>query len=177
MQSSGVLADGLVKSLALDLGNLELLGRGLTAAVGGGKGTGTPGGATVDLGQVGQLGKGVGVAQGDVDDAVVGEGGQGGDGGGLLAAAEGGGGDEEAGELAVEGTLLPLGTGVVPEGLPLGGEVSVPGGDTDQEGIVLGQLGWVVEDGDVRWLGGSVHLGQDFLREGLGNPILREFTY
>jgi hypothetical protein len=114
-----MLLDGEGEVLALDLGNLELLGGGLAGAVATGEGAGTPGGATVDLSQVGELGEGLGVAERDIDDAVVGEGGEGGEGGRLLATTEGAGGDEETTELAVEATSSPLSTGTVPEGLML----------------------------------------------------------
>lgn len=113
---SGAL-DGVVKGLTLDGGNLELLGRGLAGAVGGRKGAGTPGRATVDLAQVGQLGEGLGVAERNKVNAVVGEGGQGGEGGRLLAAAEGAGRDEDAGLLAPVATGGPDLASLVPEGL------------------------------------------------------------
>lgn len=172
MQSTQTLGHGLVKGLALDLGNLELLGRGLTAAIASCEGTGAPGGASVDLGQVGQLGKGLGVAQGHVDDAVVGQRRHGGEGGGLLAAAGRGRGDEQAGVLAVEGARLPLAARVVPKGLPLRGEVAVARGDANQKGVVLGQRGRVRQRLDVGGLGGRVHLGEDFLGEGLRDSVV-----
>jgi hypothetical protein len=53
--------------------------------------------------------------------------------------------------------------------LPLGGEVSVTGGDAEEEGIVLGE-GLRGGDGDVG-LGGGVHLGEDLLRERLGDLV------
>lgn len=53
--------------------------------------------------------------------------------------------------------------------LPLGREVSVTGRDTEQEAVVLEELLGVVEGRDVGILGGSVHLGQDILRERLGD--------
>lgn len=55
--------------------------------------------------------------------------------------------------------------------LPLGGEVAVTGGDTEQEGIVLEEGGGVGQDGDVRRLGRGVHLGQDLLGEGLRDLV------
>jgi len=57
--------------------------------------------------------------------------------GALLSTALGAGSDEEAGVFAPVGTGLPLAAGGVPEGLPLGGEVSVAGGDAEEEGVVL----------------------------------------
>ena len=65
--------DGVVEGLALDGGNLELLGGGLAGAVAGGEGAGTPGRAAVDLAQVGQLTEAFGVTQRDKLDAVVGK--------------------------------------------------------------------------------------------------------
>lgn len=171
MQSTLALGDRLVKGLALDLGDLELLGRGLAAAVAGREAARAPGRATVDLGEVGQLAESGGVAQGHVDNAVVGEGGHGGEGGGLLAAAGGGGGDEEPRVLAVEAARLPLTASAVPEGLPLGGEVAEARGDAEQEGVVAGQRGRVGQRLDVGGLGGRVHLTQDLFGEGLGDPV------
>ena len=71
-------------------------------------------------------------------------------------------------------------TGLVPEGLPLSGEVTVTlgqtldrillardvdrisySGDTKQDAIVLLEGLWVVEGGNGGVLLGSVHLGQD----------------
>lgn len=53
--------------------------------------------------------------------------------------------------------------------LPLGGEVSVSGGDAEEESIVGLEGGGILEEGDVSGLGGSVHLGEDVLGEGLGD--------
>lgn len=108
---------GIVEGLALDGGNLELLGRGLARAIRGSKRAGAPGRAAVDLAQVRQLSKGLGVSQRDVDDAVVRERGQGSEGGRLLAAAKGAGGDEEAGFLTPEAARGPDSTSLVPESL------------------------------------------------------------
>lgn len=48
-----------------------------------------------------------------------------GEGGGFLASSGGGGADEDADVFAPVATVLPLAAGLVPEGAPLGGEVSV----------------------------------------------------
>lgn len=117
MQSAAL--DSVVKVLALDGGNLELLGRGLARAVGPGKGARAPGGAAVDLAQVGHLGKRLGVAEGHELDAVVGEGRHGGEGRRLLAAAEGAGRDEEAGLFAPVAAAGPDAAGFVPESLQI----------------------------------------------------------
>lgn len=121
------------------------------------------------LAQVGQLAKGLGVAQRHVADAMVGQRRHRRDGRGLLATTGAGGADEEAGELAVEGAGLPLAAGAVPEGLPLRGEVAVARGNAEEEAVVLGERGGVREDLDVRGLGGRVHLGEDLVGERLGD--------
>lgn len=69
----GDLLDGVVEELAVKSGNLELQSGSRPRAVCAGKGTSTPWRATVDLGQVRELGKGGGVTKGNEDDAVVGE--------------------------------------------------------------------------------------------------------
>lgn len=107
MQSAGSPGNGLVEVLALDGGDLELEGGGLPGAVAGGIGASTPGAAAVDLGEVAQLGEGLCVAKGHVDDAVMGEGGHGSDGRRLLAAARAGGRDEDTGMLAVVAAAGP----------------------------------------------------------------------
>ena len=135
------------------------------------KGTSTPGATTVDLVQVGQLTEGGLVAQRNVDQAVVGKSTHGSESSGLLATTQGTGRDEETGVLAPVATSGPDTTGLVPEGPPLSGEVTVAGGDTEEESIVSGEL--VRSHHGVGGLGGSVHLGQDILGEGLGDPIAR----
>lgn len=97
----------------------------------------------MDLAQVGELTEGLGVTKRHVNHSVVSQGGHGSKGGRLLTTSGRGSGDEQTSELAVETTSLPLGTGSIPEGLPLSREVSVAGGDADQKGIVLGQSGGV----------------------------------
>ena len=52
--------------------------------------------------------------------------------------------------------------------LPLGGEVSEAGGDAEEEGVELGEVGGC-EDG-VGGLGGCVELLEDVLGEGLCDP-------
>lgn len=51
--------------------------------------------------------------------------------------------------------------------LPLSGEVTVTGGDTEDEAIVVSEL-CGLEDGVVG-LGGCVHLGEDVLGQSLGD--------
>jgi hypothetical protein len=71
----------------------------------------------VNLGEVGDVGESLGVAEGNVDDAVVSQGGHGREGSGLLTTAGSSSGDEEAGLLAPVATGGPDSTGLVPEGL------------------------------------------------------------
>lgn len=169
MQSTSVLGNGLVEVLSLDLGELKLLGRGLARTVATSEGTGTPGATTANLREVSQLAESLGITEGNVDDAVVGEGGDGVLSSGLLTTTLRSGRDEDTSHLAPEATGSPLLAGHVPEGLPLGGEVSVTGGDTQKEGIVALEDGGVIEGRDVGGLGRSVHLGEDVLGEGLGD--------
>lgn len=101
--------------------------------------------------------------------------------------------------LAPESSRLPLSTSRVPEGFPLGGEVSISSvkqemleldqtkekkkkkrgtkrkeysrRDSKQKRIILLQRLGVVNDGILGSLTRCVHLGQDFLRESLGNLV------
>lgn len=121
----------------------------------------------MNLTQVGQLAENRLVAERDVDQAVVSKGAHGSKGSRLLATAQGGGRDEETGILAPVATGGPDAAGLVPESLPLGGEVTVASGDTDEDGIVFEEnLGF---GNRVRGFGGSVHFGQDLVGEGLGD--------
>jgi hypothetical protein len=70
---------------------------------------------TVDLCQVGQLGEGVFVAEGNVDETVVHECGQRVGDGDFLSTALGTGGDEDTAHLALESAFAPEGAGGVPE--------------------------------------------------------------
>jgi hypothetical protein len=63
LRSEGNLGNGLVKGLALDRGDLELQGRRLARAVAAGKRACSPRAASVDLGEVGELGKGTRVSE------------------------------------------------------------------------------------------------------------------
>lgn len=132
------------------------------------EGTSTPGATTVNLLEVGKHREGGLVTERHVDEAVVSESAHGGNDGGLLATTEGAGGDEDTGILSPVTTGGPDGAGLVPKGLPLSREVTVARRDTEQDGIVLQKVlrlgNWVVR------LGRGVHLGQDLLRECLGDP-------
>jgi hypothetical protein len=52
--------------------------------------------------------------------------------------------------------------------LPLSGEVTVAGGDTENETIIVSEV--VGSKDRIVGLGGRIHLGQDLLGESLGNP-------
>jgi hypothetical protein len=132
------------------------------------EGTSTPGATTVNLVQVAQLGEDGLVAQRNVDEAVVGESAHRGKGSRLLTTTLSTGRHEETGVLAPEATGGPNTTGLVPEGLPLGREVTVTGGDTEQNSVEGEEVGGL--NNGVASLGRSVHLAQDFLVEGLGDP-------
>lgn len=112
------------------------------------------------------------VAQWHVDEAVVGEGAHGSQAGALLATTLSTGGDEETSVLAPEASLLPLLASPVPESLELGGEVSVTGRDTEEDTVELLEDRGVLKDGDIGSLGAGVHLLEDFLGKGLGDPVL-----
>lgn len=150
-------------------GNPQLELRGLAGAVTAGKGTSAPGGATVNLVQIGKVGECGLVAQWHVDEAVVGEGAHGSQAGALLATTLSTGGDEETSVLAPEASLLPLLASPVPESLELGGEVSVTGRDTEEDTVELLEDRGVLKDGDIGSLGAGVHLLEDFLGKGLGD--------
>lgn len=122
----------------------------------------------MDLLKVGKEGEGGLVTQRDVDEAVVSESAHGGNDGGLLTTTHGTGGNEDTGVLAPVATGGPDGAGLVPEGLPLSREVTVTGGDTEENGIVLQEIGGL--NNGVAGLGGGVHLGQNLLRESLADP-------
>lgn len=136
-----------------------------------GEGTGAPSATTADLAVVTEEVECGLVAKRDVDDAVVGEGAHGSESSALLSTTLGAGRDEQASVLAPEAAGLPLTAGPVPEGPPLGGEVAVAGGDAHQEGIVLCEDGGVGDLRDGGVLGGSVHLGEDLIGEGLGDAV------
>lgn len=92
-----VRLDDLSKVLAVELRNRELVLGRLAGAVAAGNGTCTEWPSTVDLAETAEL---LGLeADGDVDDAVVREEGDGGECRGLLATVLGAGGDEDGREL------------------------------------------------------------------------------
>jgi hypothetical protein len=122
----------------------------------------------VDFVEVAELAEDSLVAEGNVDEAVMSESAHGSKSSRLLATTLGTGGDEETSVLAPVATGGPDATGLVPESLPLGREVTVTGRDTEQNGIVCKEFRGL--NNRVIGLGRSVHLGQDFITEGLGDP-------
>lgn len=114
------------------------------------------------------------------------EGAQSGDSSGLLATTKGTTANKETSILSPETTYRrqsttisysqlgspchltrsPESASLVPEGLPLSGEVSVPRGNAKDESIIFLKLLNVGENWDGR-LGGSMHLLQNLFREGL----------
>lgn len=125
----------------------------------------------MDLLEVGKQREGGLVAQRHVEETVVRESAHSSNGGRFLTTTESAGGDEETGVLAPVATGGPDRAGLVPEGLPLSGEVTVTGGDTQQDGVVLQEV--IGLNDRVAGLGRGVHLGQDLVGESLGDPTKR----
>jgi hypothetical protein len=143
---------------------------------------------TVYLLQVGQKRENVLVAERNKNDTVVGQRRERGVDGHFLPSARGTGGNKDTGVLASEGTTSPETTRGIPEDLrrigrsvhdilsigrggylPLGGERTITGRDTEEEAIVVVEVARS-EDGVIR-LGGGVKLGQDFGAESLLDPV------
>jgi hypothetical protein len=110
------------------------------------------------------------VSEGNVDESVVGKGAHSSKSSRLLTSTLGASGDEETSVLAPVRSLGPLLASLVPESLPLSGEVAVTCWDSKKHSIVLLEDGWVREGLDVGGLRGSVHLGEDIFGKGLGDP-------
>lgn len=109
------------------------------------------------------------VSERDVDNAMVRECGQGGNGGGLLSATRSCSRNKYTGILAPKCTSCPELSCGIPEGLPLGWEITVTSWDTKQECVIVREdvgcnYGYV-------WLGWGIHLCQDFLRQRLGDSV------
>lgn len=77
----------------------------------------------------------------------------------------GGGRDEDAGVFAPVATGLPLLACLVPESFPLGREVTITGGDAEEEGVI-GLEGVGSDERNGGGLAGCVHFGEDFAGEG-----------
>lgn len=158
-----------VEGLALNLGNLKLKRGGLPAAVRTSEATCTPRRATVDLREVSELLEGVGVAKRNEDQAVMDEGGHDAKVGTLLTTACAGSRNEGTNEFACEGTTLPKLSGRIPEGLELSWPRAITSADTDEEAVVLWEIGRG-DNGVVRFSGG-VHLREDLLGQSLRNLV------
>jgi hypothetical protein len=110
----------------------------------------------------------------------------------LLTTALSARGYENAGIFPMISSRCPLLACLVPEGLPLGGEVTVsggrrmlgmwifkggardiPGGDTKEERVEGLELRRVGEGFDVCRFGGCVHFGEDFVGEGLCDSAVK----
>lgn len=136
-----------------------------------GEGTSAPSATTADLTVVPKKVESSLVAQWHVNDTVVSKSAHGSKSSALLSTSLGTSRHEKARVLAPEAAGLPLLAGVIPEGPPLRREVAVAGGNAHKEGIVLLEDRGVGDLGDRGVLGGSVHLGQDFLGESLGDAV------
>lgn len=137
-----------------------------------GKSSGAPWATPTDLGQVGEQGEGGLVSKWDVDDTVMSKCAQSIDNSGFLSSSWSRGRDKDAGILTPVASRLPLLAGRIPECLPLRREISVAGGNTEQEAVVsLESIGG--SERDIGVLGGGAHLGKHFLRECFTNSGLR----
>ena len=142
---------------------------------------------TVYLLQVGQERENGLVAERNKNDTVVRQCREGGINSHFLPSTRSAGGNENTGILASEGPASPETTGGIPEGLqrigrsahdtlsmrhgshlPLGGEGTISGRDTEEEGIVFVEVARS-ERGIIR-LGRGVKFGQDFGAESLSDP-------
>lgn len=128
----------------------------------------TPRASTSDLRKVGQDREARLVAQRDVDDAVMRQGRQSSNNRALLSTTWSTSRDKDTSILSPVCARSPLTSSRIPECLPLRGEVTITGGDTEEESVVLLEGGGV-DDGDVGGFGWCVHLGENFLGEGLGD--------
>ena len=130
-----------------------------------GESTSTPWSTTTDLRNIAKKGKDGLVPKRDVDHTVVRKRAHGSNSRALLSTAHSTSGDEQTRVLAPKATILPLAASLIPEDLPLSGEVAVPGRDTEEEGVVLLHCLWVRERRDFVGFGRDVHLGQDVFGE------------
>lgn len=122
----------------------------------------------MDLVQVGQLSEDGLIAEGNVDEAVVSQSAHGSKSSRLLATTLGTGGNEETSVLAPEATGSPDAAGLIPESLPLGREVTVTGRNTEQNRVEGKQVRGL--SNGVASLSRGVHLAEDFVVQGLGDP-------
>lgn len=162
--------DDLGKVLALKLGGREVNVDGLSATVTGGDGSGTVGRNTVDLLEIGLVGKRA-VTKWYKVDTVVDEERKRGEVRRLVTAVLRAGRGEDGTKLADQSTRRPESTGLVKEGRYLSRRTTVASGETKDKPIVLGKL-LGRNDGERR--DGSlvgVHLGQDLIRERLRDLV------
>ena len=89
-----------------------------------------------------------------------------GDGSALLSSPLRGGRNEQASVFSPVATSIPHLAGGIPEGFPLGREVTVASWNTQKESIVLLEL-LSGNEGDVLALPRGVHFGEDLLWESL----------
>ncbi|KAH3662266.1 hypothetical protein OGAPHI_005515 [Ogataea philodendri] len=158
--------DSSSELFTLDTGDLELKLGWLSRAVGTSDGTGTPWRATVNLVEVGEVSKGLGVSQWDVDQTLMGEERQGVDNGNLVTTTRSGG-NEDTGSLVVKATSGPETSSSVEEGLDLGRNVTESGWETKQDTVILGQSFWG-SDWEL-WSRWSVEFLQNVLGKGFWN--------
>lgn len=108
------------------------------------------------------------VPQRNVYDTVVGEDAQRIEDGGLLSASRFTSRHKDPSVFTGESTGAPKSACRVPERLPLSGEVRESSGDPQEESVVGGEDVW--GDERVVGFGRSMHLLQDVLWQGLGDP-------
>jgi len=98
------------------------------------------------------------VSQRNVDESMMGKSRHSSNSGRLLAATQKCSRNEQAGVLAPEASLYPLLASLIPESLELGREVSIASRNTKRDTIKALEVARVVQNGNVRGLGGSMHL-------------------
>ena len=130
------------------------------------KSTGAPWTSTFDFIGVRHRCEGFGITQGYIDDAMMGKGTHCRNGSAFLSSTLRSGGNEQTTVFTPVTTSEPHLASGIPEGFPLGGEVSVTSWNTHKESIVFLEL-FSGDEGDVFALLRDVHFGEDFLREGL----------
>jgi len=123
----------------------------------------------MDLREVSELLEGVGVAKRNENQAVMDKGGHDAKVGALLTTTCASSRDEGTHEFACKGTALPELSGGIPEGLELSWPGAVTSADTDEEAVVLREIG---SGGNrvVRFWG-RVHLREDLLGESLRDLV------
>ncbi|ANB15925.1 hypothetical protein AWJ20_3569 [Sugiyamaella lignohabitans] len=112
----------------------------MTRAIRSSKSTCTPWTTASDFLQVGQNVEVVLITKRNIDDTMMGQGGQRVEDSDLLTTTGGTGRNKYTGIFTPESTRSPQTTSSIPEGLPLSGEVTITSGDTKQESIVVGQV-------------------------------------